>query len=542
MAIACGIDVVQRSVLFWDAIRKRADIFLEHESKGLPPVLNFEYETVLDARSFERPCNYALLRILTHGDACMEKCLDASKAPVVIVDPRAGHGPGIGGFKRESEVGIAMHRGHPVYFVIFYPEPEPHQTVSDVLAALRRFVEHVRALHSGKPPILYGNCQAGWMLALLSADCQGLVGPAVLCGSPLSYWASKGDRNTMQLEGGLLGGVWLNRFLGDVGAGEFDGAWLVLNFETMNPANAVWSKYYNLYANIDTEEERFLSFERWWNGFYRFSTEEIVATASQLFVGNEIERGELPQQCGCRFNLKHIKNPLLVFASEGDEITPPYEALAWVAAIYKTTDELEAAGQRIAYLIHPKVGHLGIFVSADVARKQHNAILSNINQLNELKPGLYEMKVLESSPTENCDISRIAVTFEERAIEDIACRRRGKSFERVRQVSELNDMLYSLWVSPWVRMAANPFLASVMRWLHPMRTTRFMWSTWLNPWMWSVAESAPIIRRHRLVAAHENPLRAVAIETAGLLTTAVDEAQRTVNDQLQFVFRLLYGR
>jgi hypothetical protein len=27
---------------------------------------------------------------------------------MIVVDPRAGHGPGIGGFKRESEVGLVV--------------------------------------------------------------------------------------------------------------------------------------------------------------------------------------------------------------------------------------------------------------------------------------------------------------------------------------------------------------------------------------------------------------------------------------------------
>ena len=65
----------------------------------------------------------------------------------MIVDPRAGHGPGIGGFKRESEVGIALHEGYPVYFVVFYPEPSPGQTMADVLHTLRRFVEEVSRRH-----------------------------------------------------------------------------------------------------------------------------------------------------------------------------------------------------------------------------------------------------------------------------------------------------------------------------------------------------------------------------------------------------------
>lgn len=539
--LAYAIDAFQRSVLFWDSIRKRADNFLEHEREGLPPVLNFEYELLLDARQFEKPCNYALLKITAYGDACLEDCLKADKAPVIIVDPRAGHGPGIGGFKRESEVGIALHQGHPVYFVIFYPKPEPHQTMQDVLAALRKFVEHVKKLHSGKPPILYGNCQAGWMLALLSADCSGLPGPAVLCGSPLSYWAGKPGKNVMQLEGGLCGGVWLDRFMGDLGAGEFDGAWLVYNFENLNPANAIWQKYYNLYANIDIEDERFLSFERWWNGFYRFSTEEIVATVSQLFIGNEIEDGELEVHPGCRVNLKNIKNPILIFASEGDEITPPYQALAWVAAVYKKTEDLKAAGQRIVYMIHPKIGHLGIFVSAEIARKEHNAIVGNIEELHKLKPGLYEMKVLEGTQREDCELPTLKVRFEERAIEDIACHYSHKDFKRVREVSEWNDKLYSEWISPFVQMASNPFVATAMRWLHPMRTTRYMWSQWLNPAMWGIAALAPFVRGHRLPAAPDDPLRKLEGETSQLIADGLHEAKKMVDDGAKEAFQLLYS-
>ena len=45
--------------------------------------------------------NYALVRIAPPaGVEIVEK-----KRPFVIVDPRAGHGPGIGGFKPDSEIG-----------------------------------------------------------------------------------------------------------------------------------------------------------------------------------------------------------------------------------------------------------------------------------------------------------------------------------------------------------------------------------------------------------------------------------------------------
>jgi hypothetical protein len=158
---------------------------------------------------------------------------------------------------------------------------------------LRRFVEEVGRRHPGKPPVLYGNCQAGWAVMLLAADCEGLVGPVVLNGSPLSYWAGASDANPMRLAGGLTGGAWLAHFLADLGNGRFDGAWLAQNFENLNPANTLWDKNYKVFANVDTERERFLEFERWWTGFYFLSREEITATVENLFIGNKLERGEM---------------------------------------------------------------------------------------------------------------------------------------------------------------------------------------------------------------------------------------------------------
>ena len=59
-----GVDFAQRSILFWDMLRQRGNNFVEHERKGLPPVLRFDYEIVMDGRSFKRPVNYALLSIV----------------------------------------------------------------------------------------------------------------------------------------------------------------------------------------------------------------------------------------------------------------------------------------------------------------------------------------------------------------------------------------------------------------------------------------------------------------------------------------------
>src|SRR4030095_804495 len=106
----CTVDFAQRSILLWATLRQRGNNFLEHERQGLPPVLRFEYEVVMDGRSLERPVNYALLRIVPPEGVTV----DDRKRPYVIIDPRGGHGPGIGGFKDDSQVGVALHEGHPV--------------------------------------------------------------------------------------------------------------------------------------------------------------------------------------------------------------------------------------------------------------------------------------------------------------------------------------------------------------------------------------------------------------------------------------------
>jgi len=531
-------DLAQRNILFLDILRERANNMLAHEAAGLPPLLHFEADTVLDARTFAQPVNYALLRITACGTDRLEQFVREDARPVVIIDPRAGHGPGIGGFKRDSEVGMALREGHPVYFVIFFPEPQPGQTLADVLHALRRFVEEVARRHPGKPPVLYGNCQAGWAVALLSADCEGLAGPAVLNGSPLSYWAGAPEANPMRLGGGLAGGAWLAHLLADLGDGKFDGAWLAQNFESLNPANTLWDKNYRVFADPDGERERFLEFERWWNGFYFLSREEFTAIVENLFIGNQLEEGRFRICEGCYADLTRIRNPLVIFASSGDNITPPHQALNWIPAVYPTTAALKAAGQRIVYLLNPHVGHLGIFVSASIAAREHRAILASIDALERLAPGLYEMK-LDASGAAPDDPP--AVRFEARQVEHIRFDYPREAFERVRALSEANTQLYRTFVSPWVRAFATPWSAELLKWAHPMRVSRYLFSERFNPWMAGIAALAKSVQEQRRPAAEVNPF--VAAERAASKQVSESlERFRVVRDAAQEdIFRRSFG-
>jgi hypothetical protein len=103
-----------------DLLRQRGDIFLEHEAAGCPPVFFCDYETVMDGNDLPLKSNYVLLRMIPPQGVNV----DDTKRPFIIICPRAGHSPGVGGHKEDSQVGVAFREGHPVYLVSFRREPE----------------------------------------------------------------------------------------------------------------------------------------------------------------------------------------------------------------------------------------------------------------------------------------------------------------------------------------------------------------------------------------------------------------------------------
>ncbi|MEP7207531.1 MAG: DUF3141 domain-containing protein [Casimicrobiaceae bacterium] len=513
-------DAAQRSLLFWDTLRQRGNNYLAHEAAGKPPLLHYPWETVADGRSYARPVNHALVRVIPPPDLPVDDAL----RPFVVIDPRAGHGPGIGGFKKDSAVGVAMKAGHPVYFVIFFPEPEPGQTVADICDAEAEFVRVVAARHPDSPkPVLVGNCQGGWAVMMLAASRPDIAGPVVINGAPMSYWSGNDGENPMRYAGGLSGGSWVSMLASDLGGGRFDGAHLVSNFENLNPANTYWEKYYHLYANVDREAPRFLEFERWWGGFYLYNDEEIRWIVNNLFVGNKLSVGEAKLGPGRFFDLKAIKSPIIVFASMGDNITPPQQAFNWISDVYSSTDEIKANGQTIVGLLHEDVGHLGIFVSGKVAKKEHAQIVELLKYIQQLPPGLYGMQIRETTVGRDGEIE-YEVTLHERNLEDLRKlqkfdRTDEKPFEAVAALSELNERAYELLVRPLVRQLVPEWAGKIGRDLHPLRMQRWMFSD-RNPWLAALPGWAAMAASSRQPRRADNSfVKAEKLASAGVVAT-----------------------
>jgi pimeloyl-ACP methyl ester carboxylesterase len=552
------VDRVQRTILFWDVLRKRGNNYLSHLQAGQPPILIFDSEMVIDGRKFAKPVNYSMVKILNRrqkepAQSLTNERRTTSKGeivdrdglparPIVIIDPRAGHGPGIGGSKLDSQIGIALEFGHPVYFVLFAPDPEKDQTIVDVHEAEIRFLEKIVELHPDAPrPAVIGNCQAGWAAALIGADRPDLTGLLIFNGSPLSYWGGTEGRNPMRYRGGLYGGSWLTSLSCDFGNGKFDGAHLVAGFEDLNPANTFWTKYFHLFTHVDTEEKRFLDFERWWGGFYRMNSAEMHFIVDRLFIGNELEQGKLRLEEGRLIDMKHICSPILAFASEGDNITPPTQALNWIIKVYGTVEEIKRCNQIIIYMVHEKVGHLGIFVSGSVARKEHRQILSNMGWLEYLQPGLYEMVIDE--PPRQPKKEDWRVRFVARDMEDIAQLDDGlkdeQAFYQVNKVSRLNDAIYSIFLRPFIRLTVGEVQADMICQLHSLRMQRYLISD-MNISLIPVKMLAEQVKVNRQPAADDNLFVALENFCSKALVANFDYF-RDVRDQTQeFLFRSLY--
>ncbi|MGF6273050.1 poly(3-hydroxyalkanoate) synthetase [Massilia sp. UYP11] len=542
-----AVDAFQRSMLFWDTLRQRGDNFLERAAKGSAPVLHFDYETILDGRGFARPVNYALLRIIPPAGVTT----DPAKRPYLIIDPRAGHGPGIGGFKDDSQAGVAMRAGHPVYFVSFFRDPEPGQTLLDVCSAEGQFVKHVRALHpASEKPAIIGNCQGGWAAMMLAASSPDDTGPILINGAPMSYvsgaWNEGEGDNPMRYAGGMLGGTWLSSFVADLGNGIFDGAHLVQNFENLNPANSLWDKYYKVYRLADTEPARYLDFERWWGTYYLLNREEIEFITRNLFVGNKLWSGDVKGNTGQAFDLRAIEMPIILFASMGDNITPPEQAFNWVADIYGSTEEIKSRGQVIVGLLHQNIGHLGIFVSGKVAKKEYTQLVSVLNEVEILPPGLYGMQITEVDGAGADGKPQYEVTFHERRLEDVSTqvnrfnRVDEQPFEAVAALSDFNQRGYELFVQPWVKAMSNDMSARLLRVFHPLRVQNWALSS-RNPWMAWLEPAARAVREHRQPLDERDPWRRLENAGAELVSASLDLYRATRDAATEAGFFSIYA-
>jgi hypothetical protein len=375
-----------------------------------------------------------------------------------------------------------------------------------------------------------------------------LFGPIIIAGSPLSYWAGVHGKNPMRYSGGLLGGTWLTALTSDLGGGKFDGAWLVQNFENQNPANTLWTKQYNVYSKIDTEAPRYLGFERYWGGHVNLNAEEMQFIVDELFIGNNLAAGRIKTSDGVAVDLRNICSPIVVFCSKGDNITPPQQALDWILDLYDDVNDIRACGQTIVYTIHDTIGHLGIFVSGAVAKKEHGEFASNIDLIDTLPPGLYEA-VFEPKTDTTAGADLVTgdwlMRCEMRTLDDIRALGGNdaadeRRFATAARFSEVNLALYRTFAQPIVRALVSAPVAETLQRMHPLRVQYEVFSN-ANPFMAPVAAMAEEVRKNRRPVAPDNPFLVMQETVSKQIVAALDGWRDFSEAVAERTFLTVYG-
>ena len=196
----------------------------------------------------------------------------------------------------------------------------------------------------------------------------------------------------------------------------------------------------------------------------------------------------------------------------GDNITPPQQAFNWVADVYGSTEEIKARGQVIVGLMHEDIGHLGIFVSGKVAKKEHAQIVSVLKSIETLPPGLYAMAINERKGRDGRSSTKCE--FSERRLEEIVARLNRferadeKPFEAVAAISEFNQRAYELFMQPLIQSTSNEFTAKLRRQFHPLRFQRWALSD-LNPWLGWLGPAAEVVKAQRAGVGDDNAAQKV---------------------------------
>jgi hypothetical protein len=217
--------------------------------------------------------------------------------------------------------------------------------------------------------------------------------------------------------------------------------------------------------------------------------------------------------------------------------------------LFRSDEDILAAGQTIVYAVHETIGHLGIFVSGGIAKKEHQEFASNIDLIDCLPPGLYEAVIQKKTP----DAANVGLAtgdyisrFERRSLKDIHALGGNtldeeRCFAAVARLSEVNNGLYRTTGQPVVRALATEQGAEWLRRMHPLRMSYELFSD-RSPAMKPLASVAKTVRENRRPVPADNIFQQWEKIFSDWMTDSLD-AYRDWRDMLmEHTFFGIYGQ
>jgi Protein of unknown function (DUF3141) len=191
---------------------------------------------------------------------------------------------------------------------------------------------------------------------------------------------------------------------------------------------------------------------------------------------------------------------------------------------------------------------LAIFVGTKVAAKDHAEFINNMELIDAMPPGLYEIVITEKPADQAAspgEAPGFELSIEARGLDDIralGCNslEDEREFAAVARMSELNNALYQTYLQPWIKMMSSPQLAHAALDLNPLRLSYSLLSD-KNPMMRAIAPLAERARAERMVVAADNPFVAMQQQFSNAMVFALD-LYRDARDQLvEQTFHAVFG-
>lgn len=103
------------------------------------------------------------------------------------------------------------------------------------------------------------------------------------------------------------------------------------------------------------------------------------------------------------------------------------------------------------------------------------------------------------------------------------------------------ETIYKTFLSPFVQAASNPLTTKLVKWFHPMRASRYLFSPVFLPWLRGLPTLAKSIHDNRQPLAEDDPYLGAERKLINLITSSIETARLNRDASLERMFGLLYG-
>ncbi|MDX6376425.1 MAG: poly(3-hydroxybutyrate) depolymerase [Gaiellaceae bacterium] len=288
--------------------------------------------------------------------------------PTLILPPQAGHHSCIVDYsERQSQVGVALAAGRDRLFVVEWLEATAataHSSIDDYVGAVRDAIAQI-----GEPVHLVGDCQGGWLAAIVTALDPASVASLTVGAAPIDFHAGEGPLlDHVALSAGRGGAPY--RALVDAGGGVLRGEVMVAGFVALAPEDEI-RKQLDLLLSLGDPAyvARYNDFEDWFKHTQDIAGAFYLWITEHLFEGNELVAGNL-QVDGRTVDLGQIRCPVTILAGARDHITPPAQALALADHVGTPADQV------CCDLVDG--GHLGLFMGRAALRDHWQPLFGSL--------------------------------------------------------------------------------------------------------------------------------------------------------------------